>query len=169
MSDVYAAPADLLDRFRADVLADLLGLAVDPDADAAARTAAVAADPRVSVALADGSALVTAALTASRRYAPETLASLAGTSPPLLVRMTCEIAAALLWDQAQGHDPAAAAAARRHAETTLARLGRGEIVLPGGAHGAAGLTSAHTIGTLAGGGAAHPTLPERMRRYWPRR
>ena len=168
---MYATPTDLTDRFRADVVADLLPIPASVGGDEEAVRTAVATDPRVTVALADASALVEAALTASRRYAAADLATLADERRPLLVRVTCELAMALLWERSQASVPAEAVVARKLAEQTLAKLSRGEIVLPLAAQGSAGLASTHTLGTLDDGGPGGrrpPTLIDRMRRYWPR-
>ncbi len=109
----YATAQDMLDRYGADEIADLLGLPRGADASAAA------AVPRMARALGDTATEFNAAL-AARYPAP-----LEG-GYPLLRAWTCDVARRRLYDEAPTDEASDAA---RRARAQLKRLAAGDLVL----------------------------------------
>lgn len=120
----YASGADLLARFDARTLGDLVS-----DSGTRVASGSLAADTNIVAALADASGEVEAALLMGERYSVANLEGLTGNSLALLKRITCDCAMALLY----GRRPEEAWADRRAAAeqvkaTHLERLAKGDRV-----------------------------------------
>lgn len=120
----FATPAQFLERFDARDVGDLCaddGVSVD--------RIALLTDANLQAALDDASGLVLAALNVAGRYTEADLTGLAGVSAKYLVRVTCEIALALLWGRRPLYRLEERKAALEVAEAHLERLRKGEHVL----------------------------------------
>ena len=87
----YATPADMLARYDARVVGDLVD-----DTDTQIQPAGLVNNPVLLALLADASSDIDAALTVGSRYTLTDLAGLTGNARQLLIRITCDIALAYL-------------------------------------------------------------------------
>lgn len=94
----YASSSDMVTRIREQTLMDLV-----TDTGDRPESAALLTDAKLLAALADASAVIDAALVVGRRYTPDQLEALTGSSQNLLKRMTCEIALAFLLERNPGY------------------------------------------------------------------
>lgn len=116
----YADGSDLLDRFDARLIGDLVS-----DDNTQVAVADVPTNTVVLAALDDASGDIDAALLTARRYAAADLSGLTGNAQKHLKRITCEIAMAYLRRRRVDFDPESAKAFMELAEGHLERLRKG--------------------------------------------
>jgi len=156
----YATGADLITRYDVDVV----GVLATDDRSAPDRSA-VPSHPAVSAALADASGEVDAALEAGGRYTSDQLSALTGNRLSHLVRITCAIAIAHLYERRAVDFPDQAEAAAKQARQHLEALRRGVNVF--------GIPEAQETGTIDIATVEAidienlNLLPARMGRYFP--
>lgn len=90
----YATPAQMLQRFDARVVGDLVS-----DNGIAAGPAELLSNANLQAALDDASGEIEAALLQGQRYTTADLSALTANSAKYLVRLTCKIAFGLLWER----------------------------------------------------------------------
>lgn len=159
---MYATGSDLIERYDARVLGDLLA-----DDNTSVALADVPTHPKVLVALTDAAGDIDAALMAGERYSRADLEALAGPSRALLTRITCEIAATYLEMRRMTIDVDKLTALKELAERTLNRLRKGEIVFNLAPQKDAGLPDAPLF-TQVDADRSH-LLRDRVKNYFPRR
>lgn len=130
----YASVSDLLDRYDARVIGDLVS---DDNTQVAA--ADLESNSKLQSMLDDASGDIEAALNTGERYSQQDLASLSPHSQSHLVRITCDVAMSLLLRRRVNLDPEKAKAQIELAETHLERLRKGIDVFGLEVHKAAGL------------------------------
>lgn len=119
----YATVAQLLNRKDHRTIGDLVS-----DDGSQVSEAALASNAKVTAALDDASGMIDAALLAGSRYTTAQLAALTGNSQAYLIRITCEIAVALLYDRRPLYDVDGFKKAMELSEAHLERLRKGEHV-----------------------------------------
>lgn len=122
----YATPAELLARYDARVIGDLVG-----DVNERVDAADLPTDENLLAALDDASGEIEAAVLQGKRYTTADLAALAGNTRFFLVRICCQIAIARLWERRLTLDASeqiAAEQAFEQARKALDRLKRGEEI-----------------------------------------
>lgn len=156
----YATGNQLIQRFDVDMVGDL---ATD-DREGLDRSA-VATHPNVLTALDDASGEIDVSLQAGGRYTAAQLASLTGNSLSHLVRITCAVAMACLFERRAGEYPEKAEAIAKVARGHLESLRRGENVFGLPEITASGVIDLATPDTIQID--ALNLLPSRMARYFP--
>lgn len=119
----YATPAQLLSRKAYTTIGDLIS-----DDGASLTEAQVAANARVTDALASASGAVEAAVLVAGRYTPADLASLTGNSQAYLIQLTCDIAMAYVYARKPGYSVDDFKAAMELQDVHLDRLRKGENI-----------------------------------------
>lgn len=117
----YAAPSDLMLRYDRTSIGQLCG-----DDKRAVSPVDLPTDPVCLGMLNDASGMVDAALLVGNRYSPSDLTSLTANSNFLLIRVTCDIAMALLCDRRPGWNPERSKAIHELADSHLEKLRTGE-------------------------------------------
>lgn len=134
----YASAQDLLDRFDARRIGDLI---LDDDKSARATVGQILSSAVVSVALTDASGMVDAACQAGEKYTQADLTNMAGTGLNLLKWITCSLAYGLLVRR-RGHnapDLQTLAPQFYEAQKYLEALRLGEVIFPLEANEEAGI------------------------------
>ena len=159
----YASPADILKRYDARTLGDLVsdtGLRVD--------STALLADENLQAALDDASGEIEVALIQGRRYKVSDLTALTGNSKNYLKRIVSQIAFGLLWERRPWSDEDQRQEAMVGARKALERLRRGEHVFELDAPQDAGLPSVSEP-TISSYRTIGLTVDEARRGYYPAR
>ena len=156
----YATGADLVLRFDARTLGDMIGDGESVEEDD------VPTHPVVTMALEDASGDIDMALKLGNRYSASDLANLTGTSLASLKRVTCEIALSHLLKRRIGRAEEYEAQ-RKLAETTLERLRKGDIVFDLQPQQEAGLADSPTF--IQADADQSTLLRDRVHNYYPRR
>lgn len=116
----YATPADMIERYDARIIGDLVA---DDNTQVAAGS--LPADAVLLKFLEDASGAIEAALLAGQRYAVADLTGLTGHAKEHLVRITCDLAMAYLLRRRAAYDPERAEAQHKLAERYLEQLRKG--------------------------------------------
>ena len=121
----YATPADLLKRFDARVIGDLVsdnGLKVDRQS--------LQDHPVLLAVLLDASGEIDASVLQANRYTTANLAALTGNSLSHLIRITCTIAFGLLWERRpwSDDDDSGRDEAQKRARQQLDMLRKGQTI-----------------------------------------
>lgn len=161
----YATPAEMTSRYDVRQLGDLVR-----DDGERATPAELLTDANLQTALDDASGEIDAALMQAQRYTPTELASLTGNSRAYLVRLTCMLAFAYLWNRRQWgtvYDDARDEANDK-ARRQLERLRKGEHVFDLEPQKDAGLptVSTPTIATITN---QNYVVDEARKGYYPAR
>lgn len=122
----YAAPADLLKRYDARTLGELVS-----DSGTRVSAANLLTDANLQAALDDASGEIDAHVLQGQRYTTAMLAALTGNSLAYLKRICCAVAMALLWERRPYNDAdeqVAAEQAALQARKALERLKQGHEV-----------------------------------------
>lgn len=119
---MYAQPADLLARHDARLIGDLA-----QDTDTRQTPTQLLTDPNVIAALTDASGTIESACFVGERYSSSDLSSLPANSNGLLMRLTCDIAFAYLF-QRRGYNYMDKMPALKYSFDLLDRLRLGERV-----------------------------------------
>ena len=117
----YATPAQMLERFDARVIGDLVS-----DSDSQVSAAELLTDPILQAMLDDASGDIEAALLVGGRYTVADLSGLTGNAQKHLVRICCEVAKAYLLRRRVSYNPEKDKAEIELAEHHLERLRSGE-------------------------------------------
>lgn len=164
----YATPADLLKRFDARQVGDLVS-----DTDVAVPPGQLTLDPVLLQMLEDASGEIEVALLSGQRYTLDDIAVIMDpettvpNSQAYLKRICCEIAYVMLLKRRGIQDPEKIKAQVEAAETHLERLRRGDTVFQLPAQIAAGVAEFSGVGTVD---FTTLHLPfDRSRNYFPRR
>lgn len=161
----YATPADMLARYDARVIGDLVG-----DIGEQVPSAALESNAVLLTFLEEASGEVDVALAFGGRYKPEELQSLTGPTQQLLKRMVCDIAIANLMRRRIPSKPEeleACAAAAKRADEHLKKLHGGEEIFPLPAVVEA--TKAEVVGPSTLDYAGMQLTRDRTRHYFPHR
>lgn len=136
----YAEPSDLLTRYDARVIGDL----VKDDGIRAGRDALLD-HPVLLAALADASGEIDASVLQAKRYTAADLEALTGNSLAHLKRLTCTIAFGLLWERRPWSDSEenAREEAQKRARQALEMLRKGQTIFDVDDVKDAGLPSTH--------------------------
>lgn len=158
----YATGDDLIQRYDIDVIG---ALATD-DREQLGRLA-VPSDPNVATALADASGEIDVNLIAGGRYTPAQLAALSGGSRSHLIRITCAVAMACLFERRPGMYTEMAEAICKISRANLAALARGQNVfgIPELANGNAATIATDTVQSIDIENLN--LMPGRMSRFFP--
>lgn len=155
----YASAADLVNRYDARIIGDVIG-----DADQRVTEANLASNAKVQAALEDATGQIKSAATVANKYTEDSLQTLADAQDPLLVRMTCDLAMGYLLNRR--HLSTEPYEAVRRAEDWLALLRLGERVLNLQENKDAGNVNAGYITTLVRSTLQHAADEKR---YFPER
>jgi phage gp36-like protein len=147
----YAAPADLVARYDANRLGQLVR-----DDKGQSTASQLVSDTNIAAALADASGQIEAAIIAGRRYDPTDLSSLTGNTLNLLIRLTCDLAYGYLIRRRGFPEDEAGrlAPAFREAQAILAQLRNGDQVFGVPAVLDAKVTTTDEMGKLTVGSAS---------------
>lgn len=118
----YAIPQDILGRYDARVLGDLvtdIGVQVSP--------LSLLTNKVLQTCLDDASGIVDSAVLVSQRYTPSDLTGLTGVDAAFLIRIVCDLAYVLLY-QRRGKEDYAKLAQHQRSEEVLERLRQGVAV-----------------------------------------
>ncbi|MDE2102952.1 MAG: DUF1320 family protein [Patescibacteria group bacterium] len=119
----YAAPSDLLARYDARTIGNLVS-----DSGSTVSSSSLLTDPNVAAALASASGLLQAALLQGERYSIEDLTSLTDNSQAYLVQLCCEIAFAKLYERRPWSDSKQRGEAIQRANDALELLRTGKHI-----------------------------------------
>lgn len=158
----YAAPSDLIARFRRNTINELAN-------DDGLRESGedLATNANVLVALADASGQVEAALVPGKRYTTDTLDGLTGNALALLKRIVCDLAVANLYNRNPLHNTDELARFLEIAEGHLKKLQTGENIFNLEDNKTASLPTVD--GPTSTEYQTLNTIPERAHRYFPNR
>lgn len=120
----YAAPADLLTRYDARLLGDLVS-----DSGSPVVADALPSHPVVHAVLADASAAIDAAVSVGNRYTPAQMASLSDTAAAFVRRLTCDLALLYVKRRRGRFDPEKDGALLKEVNETLQSLRTGNDLL----------------------------------------
>lgn len=159
----YATPQDLLNRYDARRIADLVS-------DSGQRTLAPQSSPVVAACLDDASGAVDAACRVAQRYTSADLAGLTGNANALLVRLVCDLAFGMLVARRgyTANDAAVMAPREKSALEMLEALRRGERIFSGEEQADAGVNIV-TLRTTTTGYSNGTDLVGRSQRLWGNR
>lgn len=159
----YATPQDLLNRYDARRVADLVS-------DAGSRTLAPQSSPVVAACLDDASGQVDAACRVAQRYTAAELSGLTGNAQAMLVRLVCDLAYGMLVARRgyTANDAAVMAPREKFALDMLEALRRGERLFSGEDQAEAGV-NVETLRTRTTGYSSGTDLVGRSSRLWGNR
>ena len=132
----YASISQLVERFDARTLGDLVS-----DDGTRVVEGLLSSNAKLTAALEDASGQIEAALLMGGRYATSDLTGLTGNSAKYLIRLTCEIAFAMLWERRPYADDQRRAKALEKAEEHLEMLRKGSHIFDVSAVKTAGVPS----------------------------
>lgn len=156
----YADGDDLVARYDIDVVGDLATDEREP-----LDRSVVPTHPHVLVALDDASGEIDVALQAGGMYTPAQLLALTGNSQKHLIRITCSVAMALLFERRPGVRMDNREEIAKNARGHLTALRRGENVFGIAAHIDAAVLELSTISSVEID--RLNLLPNRMEPYFP--
>lgn len=160
---MFASASDMLNRYDARTLGDMVS-----DNDDRVSSADLLSDAKLEAALNDATGRIVAALRQGQRYEVSDLSALTGESSYHLIRLTCDLAFAALWNRKPYHDNELGDQVQERAEKDLDRLRKGEHVFDVDAVTDAGLPIA-TGPTTVEVNSLHLITDIARGKYYPRR
>ena len=142
MSNILAAPADLILRFDANLLGQLVN-----DENTQLTPTQLLSDPVTQAHLDDAAGMVLAALYTAYKYTPTELSQVTPTSASLLKRLCCDLAIVMIC-QRRGYDYSDKFPMLGISLTMIQQLRNGERVLDLASNEEAGLVAATRVGSV---------------------